>query len=190
MKLSLWAKKEGIHYNTAYRWYREGTMPVRAWKSESNSIFVEDSKILFKTQPKVAVYCRVSSHNKKDDLTRQVQRCLDFCSAKGYNVEKVYKEIASGMNDNRKEFWKMLDASPTIIVVENKDRLTRFGFNYIKNLTAKLGCAIDVINPAVEDEQDLIKDMISIVTSFCCRLYGARRGQNKVKEFRKTLDAT
>lgn len=91
------------------------------------------------------------------------------------------------MNENRKELWKMLDSEPTTIVVENKDRLTRFGFKYLENLLNRRGCTILVLNPAVSDEQDLIKDMISVVTSFCCRLYGLRRTKNKMDKIRKVL---
>ena len=186
MKLSSWAKKQGIHYNTAYRWFKTGAMPVRAWQTETKTILVEELASISKTE-RVAIYCRVSSHDKKDDLIRQVERCSIFCNAKGYVIEKVYKEIASGMNDNRKEFWKMFEQNYDIIVVENKDRLTRFGFNYIKNLSEKVGCKVEVMNNST-DETDLIKDMIAVVTSFCCRLYGARRGQNKVKRIKETLN--
>jgi predicted site-specific integrase-resolvase len=98
------------------------------------------------------------------------------------------REVASGMNDNRAEFWKMLQSNPTIIVVENKDRLTRFGFNYLRRLLEKQNCKIEVINQDHEDEKDLIKDLVSIITSFCCRLYGIRRGQNKSKKIQEVLD--
>lgn len=178
MRLSDWAKKQGIHYNTAYRWFRNGTLPVKCYQSKTKTIIVEDT-VNTDVCSRVAIYCRVSSHDKKDDLERQVQRCEAYCAGKGHSVDKIYKEIASGMNDHRPQFWKMFDNDYTVIVVENKDRLTRFGFNYLFMLSKKLGITIDVVNKDHEDETDLIKDMIAVVTSFCCRLYGARRGQNK-----------
>jgi predicted site-specific integrase-resolvase len=88
------------------------------------------------------------------------------------------------MNDNRKEFWRMLDSNPTRIVIENKDRLTRFGFNYLDKLLLRNGCSIDVMNPNSNDEQDLIKDLVSVITSFCCRLYGLRRTKKKVQQIK------
>jgi len=186
MKLSDWAKKQGIHYNTAYRWFCEGNLPVKAYKTKTNTIMVEEDNFNINKE-KVAIYCRVSSYDKKNDLLRQVERCEEFCRAKGYSISKVYKEVASGMNDNRKKFWKMIDDNNTIVVVENKDRLTRFGFNYIEKLGNKCGIKLEVINQDHEDETDLIKDMIAIVTSFCCRLYGARRGQNKAKRVKEVI---
>lgn len=187
MKLSDWAKKQGIHYNTAYRWFREGNLPVKAYKTKTNTIMVEEGSSELAEQ-RIVIYCRVSSHDKKDDLNRQVERCEEYCRAKGYSVSKVYKEIASGMNDNRKKFWKMMDDNATLVVIENKDRLTRFGFNYIERLSNKSGVKIEVIHQDHEDEADLIKDMIAIITSFCCRLYGARRGQNKSKRLKEVIN--
>lgn len=130
------------------------------------------------------IYCRVSSYQKREDLNRQVERCKDFCSARGFVVSKVYKEVASGMNDNRKEFWKMLDSKPTTIIIENKDRLTRFGFNYIENLC---GAEIIVLNPEDDNEKDLFRDLVSVITSFCCRLYGLRRGANRAKKIKEQI---
>jgi predicted site-specific integrase-resolvase len=82
----------------------------------------------------------------------------------------------------------MLESQPTIIVCENKDRLTRFGFNYLEILLKKQNCKIDIINRDMINETDLIKDMVSIMTSFCCRLYGARRGQNKAKKIKDVIN--
>lgn len=185
MKLSTWAKKQGVHYNTAYKWFKEGKFPVKAYQTESSTIIVEDEIASPKQSlDNVVIYCRVSNQSRKEELNYQVDRCLVYCSAKGFSVEKIYKEVASGMNDNRKEFWKMLDSNPTRIVVENKDRLTRFGFNYLEKLLLKQGCILDVMNPNSNDEQDLIKDLVSVITSFCCRLYGLRRTKKKVQQIK------
>lgn len=93
------------------------------------------------------------------------------------------------MNDNRPKLWEMLSSEPTTIICENKDRLTRFGFNYIERLLSKGGCSIDVMYPNENNETDIIKDMIAIVTSFCCRLYGARRGHNKARKMKEVFNS-
>ena len=172
---------------TAYRWHVAGQI-AGSFTTESGTRFVDMEPVKSaSSEQKVVIYCRVSNQSRKKELEYQVERCQTFCSAKGLQVERVYKEVASGMNENRKEFWKMLDSGPTTVVVENKDRLTRFGFKYLEKLLNKQGCEILVLNPAVNDEQDLIKDMISVVTSFCCRLYGLRRTKNKMEKIRKVL---
>lgn len=188
MKLSTWAKKQGICYDTAWRWFHAGTMPCKATQLPTGTIIVteEDKTILEKGN--VVIYCRVSSTNKKDDLERQIQRCSEFACAQGLPVDKMYKEIASGMNDNRRELHRMLDSNPTTIIVEHKDRLTRFGFNYLEKLLLKLNCKIIVINRDAECETDLMKDLVSIITSFCCRLYGLRRGRNKAQVIRNLFN--
>jgi predicted site-specific integrase-resolvase len=186
MKLSQWAKKQGITYRTAYTWFAAGKIPG-AIQYPTGTIIIQDIPTINQNDSSCVIYCRVSTHFRKNELQYQVDRCEEFCRARGYSVTKVYKEIASGMNDKRKELTKMLDSNPSIIVVENKDRLTRFGFNYLNNLLCKLNCKIVVINEAHEDEQDFIKDMISIVTYFCCRLYGLRRSKNKISKIKKVL---
>jgi len=133
---------------------------------------------------KTYVYSRVSSHNKKGDLERQEKRCVAFSEANGWPIEKTFREIASGMNDNRKQLNRVFDIEPGRLVVEHKDRLTRFGFRYLEVLMGKMGWEIVVINRDEDDKDDLMKDLVAVITSFCCRLYGLRRGQSKAKEIK------
>ena len=184
MKLSKWDKKEDVSYVTAYNWYRKGLIK-NTYKSASGSIFVRDEQQNVNNYN--IIYCRVSDHKSKANLKRQANRCLEFCRAKGLEVHKIYKEVASGMNDSRTKLTKMLKSNPRTIVVENKDILTRFGFNYIETLLSQQGCSILVINRDTDNESDLLKDMVSIMTSFCCRLYGLRRGQKKSKQIKEIV---
>jgi predicted site-specific integrase-resolvase len=95
------------------------------------------------------------------------------------------KECASGLNDQRPKLQKILqEGKATRIIVEHKDRLTRFGFEYIKTL---FDGEIVVINEVKEDEQDLMQDFVSLVTSFCARLYGKRRSKRKTEKLIKDL---
>lgn len=186
MRLTDWAKKQGIGYLTAWRWFHAGTLPVKAFQTISGSILVEDTPIQTNLN-QVWIYARVSSHDKKDDLERQTERCSEFCRARGWEIQKVIKEIGSGMNDSRPKLLKLLSENPSRIVVEHKDRLTRFGFKYFEVLLPKLGCELIVINRDPEEATDLMKDLVSVITSFCCRLYGLRRGQGKIKQIKEVL---
>jgi predicted site-specific integrase-resolvase len=81
------------------------------------------------------IYARVSSHKQTPDVDWQVQRLLDYCAAKGYQVARSVKEIGSGLNDNRPEFLALLsEQSISTVVIEHKDRATRFGFRYLEAL--------------------------------------------------------
>ena len=187
-KLSLWAKEHGISYRTAFFWIKDGKFPCKYEKTVTGRYIVLDEENTSDKNETTIIYARVSNHSRKNELNYQVNRLEDFCFKNGYTITAIHKEIASGMNDNRKELWKVINKKPTRIIVENKDRLTRFGFNYIERLLKEQGTEIIVVNEANEDKEDLIKDLCSIIYSFCARLYGMRRAINKVKKIKETLD--
>ena len=189
MKLSAWAKEKGVSYLTAYRWAKAGEIEgVEIMKSGTILINETLNKKNINKNLNVVIYARVSSNNRRKELDYQVNRILEFANINGFVVNKTFKEVASGMNDNRTQFWNMLDSNPSIIIIENKDRLTRFGYNYLYRLLKKQNIDIIVMNPNQCDETDLIKDLVSIITSFCCRLYGLRRGQNKAKNIKSQIE--
>ena len=133
MKLSEYAKKIGVTYKTAWNHYQAGLIPnARKLPSGIIVIFEDESKdVHYKT----AAYSRVSSSENRPNLLSQSKRVQDFCAAKGWVVSEVIEECASGLNDERPKLKKILtDKSINRIVVEHKDRLTRFGFHYIQYL--------------------------------------------------------
>lgn len=102
----------------------------------------------------------------------------------------VVKEIASGVNDSRPKLLSILkDTSITRVVVEHRDRLTRFGFHSIETLFAVQGRVIEVVNPAQNDTEELLADLTSIIYSFCARLYGQRRAKRKTEKMMQELQA-
>lgn len=112
-------------------------------------------------------------------------------SLKGYPITAVVKGIGSGVNDTRPKLLKLLtDPTVGLIVVEHKDRLTRFGFNYIEQLLAMQGRQIEVIHQAENEKEDLIQDFASIVTSFCARLYGQRCSKRKTERIIAELQSS
>ena len=184
MKLSAWAKQQGVTYVTAWRWFRDGKLPVKSTQLDTGTILVEPTPCPSKF---VYVYARVSSPAKRDDLSRQAQRCVEYCLSAGLSVSQVVREVASGMNDKRPKLTRLLQKQPGLLVVEHKDRLTRFGFNYFELLLPMLGWKLEVINRDAEEKDDLLKDLAAIITSFCCRLYGLRRGSAKASQAKQTI---
>lgn len=172
MKLSQYAKKHNICYRTAFNHYHKGLIP-NAYQLPSGTIIVpEDIEKVIKKELVVATYARVSTTENKSNLETQSDRIVSYANAKGYKVKYIIKEIASGLNDNRPKLIDLLkDESVDIIIIEHKDRLTRFGFNYIETLLNTQNRKIEVINPPSNDKEDLIQDFISIITSFCVRIY-------------------
>jgi Predicted site-specific integrase-resolvase len=91
------------------------------------------------------------------------------------------------MNERRPKLHKLLAVKPSRIVVEHKDRLTRFGCGYLEQLLPMLGCERVVINRDSEEKDDLLKDLVAVITSFCCRLYGLRRGSRKAAQLKRVI---
>jgi putative resolvase len=182
MKLSEYAKKYGITYRTAFRWWQNGQ--IKGFQKPSGTIIVtegdEMAPVAKKVVSPVVIYARVASPQQQADLDRQVSRLEDYCAARGYQVGRVVKEIGSGVNDGRRKFLALLsDPKADIIVVEHKERATRFGFRYLEVLLRQAGRSIEVANLAENDHEDLLQDLSSIVYSMCVRLYGQRRAKRK-----------
>lgn len=186
MKLSEYARQQGISYRTAFRWWQAGT--IQGYQAPSGTIIVTEGDKPVSAPEKVAIYARVSSQEHKENLERQAQRLQDYCAAKGYQVSSLVKEIASGVNDSRPKLLGLLrDSSITRVVVEHRDRLTRFGYHYLETLLEAQGRAIEVVNLAENDKEDLIADLVAIVYSFTARLYGQRRAKRKTAAIVKEL---
>ena len=181
MRLSTYARKMGVSYKTAYRWYKAGKLD--AYQLDTGTVIVREPEQQQGT-PSVALYARVSSADQKEDLERQMERLKDYAASKGYQVKKIVSDLASGLNDNRPKLMNLLtDLSITVIVVEHRDRLTRFGFNYIEQLMQTQGRRIEVIYPT-DTDNDLGDDFIAVITSMASRMYGRRTSNLQEKEQR------
>lgn len=183
MKLSDYAKQQGVSYRTAHRMWKRGELKGR--QLSTGTILINTSSSV----EGVIIYARVSSAENKSNLDSQALRVERYCVAKGYKIVGIVKEIGSGVNDSRKKLIKTLQRDDYhLIVCEHKDRLTRVGFNYIKILLNQLGKDVEVINEAREEKEDLMPDFISIITSFCARIYGLRRQKRRTECLIKCLE--
>jgi len=181
MKISQYAKKNAITYMTAYRMVKSGKLPHKVLPTGTILILEEENK----KEEYTVCYARVSSSQNKTNLVSQSKRISDFCAAKGWVVKESVLECASGLNDKRPKLQKILrNPKVTRIVVEHADRLTRFGLAYIETLFQG---DVVIINEAGNDKADLMQDFISLVTSFCARLYGQRRMKRKTEKIIKEL---
>lgn len=184
MKLSEYAKRNSISYQTAWHHFKDGLIP-NARQLPSGTVVV-DEVVENNKDEYVIVYARVSSSENKSNLNTQAERLCQYCTANGWTVNEVVKECASGLNDNRTKLSKILsERKATKLVIEHKDRLTRFGFNYIKLLLND--CDIIVVNEC-ETDQDLFEDFVSLVTSFCARIYGKKITKRKTEQLIQALE--
>lgn len=133
------------------------------------------------TSGRSVLYGRVSSHDQKDDLTKQMDRLRGFASGLGLQNVEVVEELGSGLNGKRPKLLKLLaDSTVTRIVVEHRDRLARFGVEYIEAALQAQGRAL-IVAEMGEQKLDLVQDFIDVVTSMCARIYGRRAASNRAK---------
>lgn len=179
MKLSDWARANGISYKTAWLWWKRGKLPVPARQTPTGTILVDVPE---RKDAGAVLYARVSSADQKADLDRQVARLAAFAAENGFRVAKVVSEIGSGLNGHRKGLISVL-RSPEYgtIIVEHRDRLARFGSEYIEAALAASGRRLIVMEPD-EVKDDLVADMIDVLTSFCARLYDRRSARRRAEK--------
>jgi putative resolvase len=177
MKLSAWAKANGLAYKTAWKMWRAGKLPVPAEQLPTGTVLVHPPVV--SDAGGVALYARVSSGDQRADLERQLGRLAGYASAERLSVVRSVSEIGSGVNGHRPKLMHLL-ADPDIktIVVEHRDRLARFGSEYLEAALSACGRRLVVVD-TTEMNDDLVQDMSAILTSFCARLYGRRAAKNR-----------
>lgn len=193
VRLSEWCRTHNVSYKTGWRMFTEGKLQnSKQLPTGTIVVYLEDDTTdVTDKQEYNVVYARVSSNEQaKTNLITQADRVSRFIEARGKTVNRVVKEVGSGLNDNRKLLTSLLDDDKiTDIYVEHKDRLTRFGYKYIEKICQLKGINIHVINEAETDEDDIMKDFVSLVTSFCSRLYGLRRSKRKTEKLIQIIES-
>ena len=179
MKLSEWARQQGVSYRTAWKWFNTGKLPVPAVQTATGTILVQEQT---KSEAGIAaVYARVSSSDQKGDLDGQVARVVAALNKQGISVAKTVTEVGSGLNGHRPKLIALLrDPHVQTIAVEHRDRLMRFGSEYVEAALVASGKKLLVVEPT-EVTDDLVTDMIEVLTSFCARLYGRRSARHRAR---------
>jgi putative resolvase len=166
-----------VHPQTAYRWFRQDAMPVPARRLPSGTILVDT----LGSPPggRVVLYARVATHDQRADLDRQIARLTAWATEQGVWVAAAVCEVGAGVNGKRPRLRRLLaDPQATTIVVEHRDRLARFDVEHLEAALSAQGRKLMVVDPG-ETTEDLMRDMIDVLTSFCARLYGRRGARNR-----------
>lgn len=182
----------GVSVKTLQRWDREGILVAdrtptnRRVYTEKHLVQVRGG-LLQHDQRKTVVYYRVSSAAQKPDLQNQKTMLEQFCIGRGLSVDEWIEEIGGGMNFKRKKFIAMTNEVLTgrvgTVVIAHKDRLARFGFEYIEHIYQQFGCEIIVTNTtSLSPEQEMVEDLMTIVDTFSSRLYGLSNYRKSLKQ--------
>lgn len=153
---------------------------------DEDSLEIDGSSI----SNKVAVYCRVLSHEQKQkgDLDRQKGRLLEYCIKNKYEVEQILDEVGSGMSDTRSKLHRLCDLAEkrkfSKIIVEHKDRLTRFNYKIYERYFKSIGVEIIIVEQTLPKsyEAELVEDIMSLVASSSSKVYGKRSAENRKKK--------
>ena len=182
----------GVSVKTLQRWDRDGILKANRTPTDRR-YYTYDQYLQFKgiqTENDIrdtVIYARVSTRNQKDDLQNQVEFLKQFCNAKGIIVNQCIEDFGSGLNYNRKKWNKLLDEVMAnkikTIVISNKDRFIRFGYDWFEKFCEKFNTKIIIVNnETLSPNEELVQDIISILHVFSCRLYGFRKYKNQIKE--------
>lgn len=186
--LSKASKILGVTTKTIRNWDEAGKIKVVRTSGNHRRVPIEEiERIAGREQAnrtKTLVYCRCSTQKQQENLERQVGRALEHCSRMNWNAE-LYKDIGSGLNENRRDFKRLLkrlrDKDVARVVVEYKDRIARYGFETFRHYCESHGVEVVVLNDSVkkEFEEEMTEDIISLVASYSARMYGRRGGRKK-----------
>ena len=182
----------GVSVKTLQRWDRDGILKANRTPTDRR-YYTYDQYLQFKgiqTENDIrdiVIYARVSTRNQKDDLQNQVEFLKQFCNAKGIIVNQCIEDFGSGLNYNRKKWNKLLDEvmenKIKTIVISNKDRFIRFGYDWFEKFCEKFNTKIIIVNnETLSPNEELVQDIISILDVFSCRLYVLRKYKNQIKE--------
>lgn len=183
----------GCTRQTLSRYVKDGTikaikMPNGYYDYNDDSVYAFIGLKKKKTNKKIISYSRVSTGTQKSQLKEQTQRIYDSCIARGLVLDEQFKDVKSGMNFDRKSFDKVVEliikGEVQMLVIENKDRLVRFGFEGFEKIFKYFGCTILVLNDKIENktyEQEMAEDLVSIIHYFTMKSYSHRRKLNKIR---------
>lgn len=189
-RLHEFAKKIGVSANTLRRWDAKGKLIAK--RTLSNHRYYDESDLrqlygITEEDRKTVVYCRVSSTGQKDDLKSQLVAMEKFCLSSGIPIDEWIQEIGGGMNFKRRKFLSMMsriqNGEISKLLIAHKDRLCRFGFDYFNVMAKENGCEIIIVNhESLSPQQEMVEDLMAIIHTFSCRLYGLRKYKKDLKK--------
>lgn len=182
-----------ITRQTLCKYAKQGKVKIKSklsknfFEYDDESVFALIGQKSNKNKKSIVSYARVSNQNQKEQLQEQNKMIYESCISRGIILEKQYFDIKSGMTSDRKDFQeiirRVIKNEISMIVIENKDRLIRFGYETLEQIFKYFGCTILVLNDVLENksyEQELTEDLISIIDYFTMKSYSHRRKLNKL----------
>ena len=182
------AELYGVSCQTISNWAKEGMFRMKKTRGGHRRFYWEDIAGEEDQEKQTVIYSRVSSHDQASDLERQTNKLKQYCEQHQIDNVEVIEEIGSGMNYGkrglRKLIAKVIQGEVKRVVVNFKDRLMRFGFEIFNQLCEwKRVEIIEVGESSVKSfEEQLVEDVLMIMTVYCSKIYGKRSHKNREKK--------
>ncbi len=185
------AKMIGVSVITLQRWDKDNKLKANRTPTDrryyTHKQYIDYMGEGRSSKDKVIIYARVSMMNQKDDLKNQIEFLKQYANAKGIIVDDIFEDVGSGLNYNRKKWNKLIEdcmlGDVKTIIISNKDRFIRFGYDWFERLLKSNGVDIIVVNnEAFSPHDELVQDLISIIHEFSCKIYGLRKYKKKITE--------
>ena len=187
------AKMLNVSVKTLQRWDNENILKAyrnpKGRRYYTHEQYLSFTGLSSKTDKKIVIYTRVSTNNQMDDLNNQVEFLKNFANAKGLIADEIITDIGSGLNYNRKKWNELINdcinQKIKTIIISNKDRFIRFGYDWFERFLLNYGVNIVIANnEKLSPNEELVQDLVYIINAFSCKIYGLRKYKKSISEDR------
>lgn len=187
------AKMLNVSVKTLQRWDNENILKAyrnpKGRRYYTHEQYLSFTGLSSKTDKKIVIYTRVSTNNQMDDLNNQVEFLKNYANAKGLIADEIITDIGSGLNYNRKKWNELINdcinQKIKTIIISNKDRFIRFGYDWFERFLLNYGVNIVIANnEKLSPNEELVQDLVYIINAFSCKIYGLRKYKKSISEDR------
>jgi putative resolvase len=194
--LGRWAKRCGVSYRTAWRWFRDDKLPedVIGEQMPTGTILIRDGRVPPgpEEEKEAVIYARTNPRQDQSAMLEQIESCRFFCVARGWIVTKIVREVAPGVGPQRIKLARLIQQGTPRLVVATPSVLSRFDFRYYEALWQKMESELVVVDRSDEiaGEGGALEDLTDAINITCHRHYGPKRGNALVQILSRVIRGT
>ncbi len=194
--LGRWAKRCGISYRTAWRWFRDHKLPeaVTGEQMPTGTILIRDGRISQNAEgdTDAVIYARINSRQEQSAMLEQIQTCRSFCRARGWIVTKIVREVAPGVGSQRVKLARLIEQGTPRLIIATPSVLSRFDFRFYEALWEKMSSELIVVDRSEEiaGRGGALEDLTDAINIICHRHYGPKRGSALVQMLNRVIRGT
>jgi putative resolvase len=194
--LGRWARRCGISYRTAWRWFRDDRLPadVTGEQMPTGTILIHDGRThkSAEANKEAVIYARINARQEHSAMLEQIAACRSFCLARGWVVKKIVREVAPGVGPQRAKLARLIQQGTPRLIIAAPSVLSRFDFPFYEALWEKMQSELIVVDRSEElsGEGGALEDLTDAINIICHRHYGPKRGSALVQMLNKVIGGT